>query len=481
MHDNHLSENEADEHIRGSIPIALSPVLHQSIADIVYSSPHTLLDMVERYGSPLHVIWPHILQQNVDAFRAVLRAHALRFEIFYGAKVNKSQALVRAAVESGIGVDVSSIHELRDALAAGTDPSRLCATGPAKTLEFHAELVANASLISIDSIEEFSELEQCIRKLAPLASPPRKVRLLLRYRPVSSDASRFGMGGDDLLQCLRRLTQLREQFVFEGFHFHLSGYAYEIRAQALRELIAYIDMACSLDLRPRIIDIGGGLPIRYVESDDYEAFLRAQCKEHYRNGKVPASFYPYGGRLGASEWLHRLLESPCVNGLSIAQYLKAMDLVLVIEPGRCLVDQTAISAFRITRVKPLADGNQVIFVEGSSFSACETWFASEYLIDPILVSSRVPGTRKNVPMRAYIAGHSCLDDDVITNRLISFDSMLQAGDLLVYANTAGYQMDLLENEFHRHPMPRRIAVTCNATGGMEFSLDNRMERPDDTE
>ncbi|SCY52486.1 hypothetical protein SAMN05216420_10812 [Nitrosospira sp. Nl5] len=35
MHDNHLSENEA-EHIRGAIPIGLPPILNQSIADIVY-------------------------------------------------------------------------------------------------------------------------------------------------------------------------------------------------------------------------------------------------------------------------------------------------------------------------------------------------------------------------------------------------------------------------------------------------------------
>jgi diaminopimelate decarboxylase len=350
MQDNFILMEDEAERIPASIPIALPlpPVLNRSIGDIVYSSPHMLLDMVNRYGSPLHVIWPHILQRNVDAFRAVLRANALRFEMFYGAKVNKSQALVRAAVESDIGVDVSSIFELRDALAAGTDPSRLVATGPAKTREFHVELIANASLISIGSLEEFSALEQCVREL----SPSRKVRLLLRYRPASSASSRFGMGGDDLLQCLRRLTQLRERFAFEGFHFHLRGYAHEIRAQALRELTAYVDAACSLGLRPRIIDIGGGLPIRYVESDGYEAFLRAQCKEHYRNGKVPASFYPYGGQIDACEWLHRLLESPCAHGLSITQYFRAMDLVLAIEPGRCLVDQTAISAFKITRSKP---------------------------------------------------------------------------------------------------------------------------------
>lgn len=40
----------------------------------------------------------------------------------------------------------------------------------------------------------------------------------------------------------------------------------------------------------------------------------------------------------------------------------------------------------------------------------------------------------------------------------------QAGDLLVYANTGGYQMDLLENEFHRHPMPARLCVIDDAEG-----------------
>ena len=222
MQDDFLLMKGQAEYMRVSIPITLPPILDRSIADILHSAPQTLLELVDWYGSPLHVIWPHILQRNVDAFRAVLHAYALNFEIFYGAKVNKSLALVRAAVESGIGVDVSSIYELRDALAAGADPSRICATDPVKTSEFHAALIATASLISIDSIEEFSELEQCVRKLAPLTSTPRKVRLLLCYRPASATASRFGMDGNDLLQCLHRLVQFRELFAFEGFHFLLA-------------------------------------------------------------------------------------------------------------------------------------------------------------------------------------------------------------------------------------------------------------------
>lgn len=471
MQSNPLFIEAEAERVQAWAPMALRPILDPAIADLVCSAPKVLLELVEHYGSPLNIIWPHHLKQNVEAFRAVLHQHQVRFEVFYGAKVNKSQALVRAAVEADIGVDVSSVYEMRDALRAGADPSRLCATGPAKTSEFHAELIANASLISIDSVGEFSELEECARKISPI----RRVRVLLRYRPASSQASRFGMGADDLLQCLHRLAKLRGLFAFEGFHFHLGGYAYETRAQALREITRYVDAARSLGLGPRIIDIGGGLPIRYVDSDEYEVFLHEQCNDHYRNGRVPESFYPYGGRLDACEWLNRLLDSSCVDGLSIAQYLNAMDLTLAIEPGRSLADQAAISVFRITRVKPLAKGHQVIFVEGSSFSACETWFASEFLVDPILIPAEAAGETPGHPFRAYIAGHSCLDDDVITNRLIGFTRIPKAGDLLVYANTAGYQMDLLENEFHRHPMPRRIAVTCDAAGGIDVSPDDQTE------
>jgi diaminopimelate decarboxylase len=458
--------------VRASAPMSLRPILDPAISETVYSSPATLLELVARFGSPLNIVWPHILTKNVEAIREVLRAHRVRFEIYYGAKVNKSQALVCAAAASDVGVDVSSVHEMRDALQAGVHPSRLCATGPAKTKAFHAELLASGSLISIDSIQELNDLEECSRAMAPM----RRARVLLRYRPASSHASRFGMGAEDLMPCLCRLARGHDRFAFEGFHFHLSGYAYETRVRALQELARFIEAARSLGLAPKMIDIGGGLPIRYVENEEYETFLQYQCEGHYRTGKIPGSFYPYGSRTTACEWLELLLTSPCVGGLSVAEYFDAMNLVLAIEPGRSLVDQAAISVFRITRVKPLASGKYVIFVEGSSFSACETWFASEFLIDPILVSIETAGDMHSPPVHAYIAGHSCLDDDVITNRLICFERMPKRGDLLVYANTAGYQMDLLENEFHRYPMPRRIAVSSDAAGQIHVSPDDRMEQ-----
>jgi diaminopimelate decarboxylase len=460
---------------QASTPAALRPLLGPALERLIHGSPEALLALTREYGSPLNIVLPEVLAENVEAIRTVLRRHDVRYEIFYGAKVNKSTGLVRAAVDAGIGVDVSSIYEMRDALRSGVDPARLCATGPAKTRVFHTALIANGALISVDSIEELDDLQSVVREI----EPDRPARVLLRYRPEASESSRFGMGKGDLFSCLGRLASLSNEISFEGFHFHLSGYGYESRATAVGELTCFIDAARALGLNPKMVDIGGGLPVQYVEHKTYSAFLRAQHSLRYRNGAVPASFYPYGGEICACEWLDRFLGSPCVGGESVAEYLKARGLTLAIEPGRSLVDQTAVSVFRVVRVKSMSAREVVIFVEGSSFSACETWFASEFLVDPLLVRTHIDDDVDGLPVRAWISGHSCLDEDVITNRLMDFPRRPQAGDLLVFANTAGYQMDLLENEFHRHPMPRRVAVTYGATGGIKTSPDDRMEQWND--
>lgn len=465
---------------RGSGPAALPPILGPAI-DRLMRSPQGLIEMTRTYGSPLNVVLPQVLEANVESLRAVLRRYDVDHHLLYGAKVNKSPGLVRAAVDADIGVDVSSLGEMRDALRAGIDPARLCATGPAKTRVFHMALVAHGALISVDSIEELGDLESVAREIAP----GRPVRVLLRYRPSASGASRFGMGEGDLRVCLDRLARCGPAFSFEGFHFHSSGYCYEARAKAVCELTRFVDLARAMGLDPKLIDIGGGLPVRYVERDAYDAFLDTQSADHYRNGKVPASFYPYGGPIGPDAWLDRFLASPCTGRRSIAQYLKAQGLALAIEPGRSLADQTALSIFRIARVKAMGAAEVVIFVEGSSFSACETWFASEFLVDPIHIRASHGGdnhtndANDTAVTRGWIAGHSCLEEDVITNRWLRFATRPKAGDLLVYANTAGYQMDLLENEFHRHPAPRRVALTFDAAGGIDITPDDRMEKWND--
>ncbi len=77
--------------------------------------------------------------------------------ILYGVKVNQSNVLLRTAIEENIGVDVSSLHEWRDANQYGISPEKICATGPAKTDDFLWQLILHNSLIAVDSLEELQD------------------------------------------------------------------------------------------------------------------------------------------------------------------------------------------------------------------------------------------------------------------------------------------------------------------------------------
>ncbi|KXF74940.1 decarboxylase [Paramesorhizobium deserti] len=441
----------------------LPPILRSETADLLALEGALLLDWVARHGSPLNLIWPDALRENLAALREVLIERGVEHAIYYGAKVNKSPGLVQAALDAGAGVDISSLYELRDARRLGADGASLVATGPAKTKAFHEELVACNALISVDSPEELEDLIGCL----PAETGTRPI--LLRLQPASQEKSRFGMKAEAIVRCLTRIAG-ESRLRFDGLHFHLGGYRWEDRVAALKEAAGLIAEARSMGFSPGMIDIGGGLPIQYVDQEQYRAHLATQAPEDYRTGKVPGSFYPYGGALSSVDWLRRFLQAEISEGQTVANYLTSEGLILAMEPGRALADQAAITAFRITRVKALRDEAHVIFVEGSSFSACETWFASEFLVDPILIPARRSPAASN-PIRAYLAGHSCLDDDVLSNRWLTFPVAPQAGDLLVFANTAGYQMDLLENEFHRHPIPARLRVLRDAEGRLMLAHD----------
>lgn len=130
---------------------------------------------------------------------------------------------------------------------------------------------------------------------------------------------------------------------------------------------------------------------------------------------------------------------------------------LIIEPGRALLDQAGISVFRVQGVKDrtASDGYAQVTVQGSSFNLSEQWFNSEFLPDPLLLPA---SPRPRSPFVACIGGATCLESDMLTWRKVAFDYPIQAGDLLIYLNTAGYQMDSNESPFHEAPLPHKVVL-----------------------
>ena len=426
----------------------LTPILNKSVHSFIFDSTEKLHALIDQHESPLHVIFPNTLRKNKAIIEQELKKHVIDYSVLYAVKVNKSQNLLKTAVSENCGADVSSVFELRDALQAGVDPKEVCASGPAKSLSFIKELIKYNITFSIDSFEELKKLSKIH------AQEKRKIPIIIRYK-ANFTQDRFGICSDKMADSIEFISRNSNTFQFKGFHFHLPSYHVKDRSKAFSELLPWIDMARNKNLITQIINIGGGIPTQYISEDNFKQYTKNHSIDNYCSLTLPESFYPYGKLMNTKQWIGDFFESKLSTNQNIATFINHHSIKLLIEPGRRLVDQSAISIFRVSHSKHVKDNRFVVFVEGMSFNACETWFNSEYLVDPIHISKQ--NNDKN-PCRAYVSGSSCLSNDLLSYRYIDFEFPPQYGDLLIYANTAGYQMDLLENNFHRIPFPNRISV-----------------------
>jgi len=64
-----------------------------------------------------------------------------------------------------------------------------------------------------------------------------------------------------------------------------------------------------------------------------------------------------------------------------------------------------------------------------------------------------------------------MEYDMLTWRKVRFPAEPRFGDFIVYPNTAGYQMDKNESEFHQLPLPPKVAIR-NESQGPIWSIEN---------
>jgi diaminopimelate decarboxylase len=56
-------------------------------------------------------------------------------------------------------------------------------------------------------------------------------------------------------------------------------------------------------------------------------------------------------------------------------------------------------------------------------------------------------------------GAYCIERELLTWRRLSFPDGVEVGDIVVFPNTAGYLMHLLESSSHQLPLARNLIVT----------------------
>lgn len=419
-------------------------------------------------GGPYHLLFPQRFDANAAAFRQAFAEAGVDGRVYYAKKANKAAVFAERAAVAGLGVDVASHGELREALAAGVRGTDLIVTGPAKDDHLLRVAVLHGALVAVDALDELD------RVLALAGELGRTAQTLLRRLPPGQPHSRFGLDDGEMESALRRCRT--EQVVMAGFSFHLTGYDVRERADLAAESVRLCTRARALGLRADRVSVGGGFAVDYVEAQDWRRFHESTRPEHFHQHRVFSGYYPYHSPVAGAGALAALLSTtPAGERSSLADLVRAAGVTLLVEPGRALLDQAGCTVMRVQGVKE-RDAYDILTVDGSSLSLSEQWFGSEFLPDPVLVPAGRAALEDAGPYPACVGAATCLESDMLSWRKLPFPVRPAVGDLLVYHNTAGYQMDSNESPFHELPLPPKVVIEPSPHGSASARPRWRLDR-----
>ncbi len=455
----------------------LTPSISKTIKDFL-TDRESLSKLVAGFGSPLNLVFPEQVTQNLGQLEDVFKDHKIRGRVFYASKVNKSEAILRQlSTALGAAVDVASSAELKAALGAGFSASRIEATGP-KNDEFLRLCLLHDVIINLDDRKEYDRILRIHHQLDLL----KKVRVLLRIaRPNASNqtkrAVRFGMEPHDIDAVLERCVN-DDAIELLGFSFHMATTGLIEKAAMLETACGYFMKASDMGLPVSVIDTGGGFAINYVESrGEWEGYISSLKRSLIEpdsdmmgwqnlglgywaeNGKIrgTGNFSDFYAAKSPAAQLSDFLNIPLRNiGMTFAQFVRESGITVYIEPGRALVDQAGITIGRVLYTKQTEMGETVIVCDmnRSNLNAQDT----EYMVDPIVVSQKHRSEGSG-----FLAGNLCLPHDFLTRRRVYFRYMPDEGDLVIFPNTAGYLMDFAESDTLQQPIAKKLALKQNTT------------------
>ena len=434
-----------------------------------------LAGWIAEHGSPLNVIDPGPLARNAGELERAAARAGVALEIFFARKANKALALVDEARRSGLGIDVASERELAQVLARDVPAESVVVTAAVKPRGLLELCAASGVTVVIDNEDELALLAE-VAGGAPVAVP-----VAFRLAPEVSPATRFGLAPAEIMRLVDRFWRAGSAAALQisGVHFHLDGYAAGDRVDALGEALSVVDELRGRGHQVSFVDIGGGVPMSYLDDAAAWQLFWSEHRSALTGGREPLTFEGHGLGLTAHDgeisgrpnvypshqqpvrgpWLERVLRAEVGTGAArqtAAAALCSRGLHLRCEPGRSLLDGCGLTAARVEFRKQRRDGTWLIGLAMNRTQCRST--SDDFLVDPLLV----PGARQAASaIEGYLVGAYCIERELLTWRRLRFPHGAEIGDIVVFPNTAGYLMHILESASHQIPLARNLIVTAD--------------------
>jgi len=209
-----------------------------------------------------------------------------RAQIHYAVKPNNHAVVLREVYERGGNFDVCSAGEIDTVTKTGIDPASLVHSHPVKSVhEFDYAVGKGLEVFVVDNPEE-------TKKLARYSD--KKLKILVRFRVHTNTTAvvnlqyKFGCTVEDVLPLARLIKEAGHEFY--GLCFHIGSQCiynenYVKAIEVAHRLINELDLT---NFNTRILDIGGGFPVEYVQPlPSIEEFCRPIARaldQHIRPG-----------------------------------------------------------------------------------------------------------------------------------------------------------------------------------------------------
>lgn len=486
-----MSADPLRQQAHGTPPLdaRLAPWMRALLAD-----PAEVGRLIDRYGSPVNVHNFTALADNAQEMISAGARHGVPVHVFVARKANKTLELVDEARRLGHGIDVGSDRELAQVLDRGMPAERIILTAAIKPEPLLRRALAAEVPISVDNLDEAHLLRRLARetgstRVASAEDTGHAAPMVLRLAPPPSDLiapTRFGELADTWLQDLAAHPPRAHGLAVVGVHFHLHGYDAPARTAALADAIRLVDALRERGEPVRFIDMGGGVPMRYLESaEQWEEFWRSHRAaiaagtptQTWRNDGLGVrrdsdgsavgapDMYPYFQHLTRGAWLEQVLTGEVTPGVSAAAALRERDLALHCEPGRAMLDGCGMTLARVAQRTHTSDGVPLVGLEMNRTQCRST--SADFLVDPILVrcgTDDAPHQHETAAEvaptfgdgGAFLVGAYCIEAELILRRRIAFPQGVQVGDVIALPNTAGYLMHILESASHQIPLASNV-------------------------
>jgi diaminopimelate decarboxylase len=355
----------------------------------------SLDQIADATGTPVYVYSAARILANVRRLQEAF----VGASIHYSLKANANLALIRLLRDQGLGMDAVSAGEIFRACKAGVEPQHIVFAGVGKTrAEITYALEMGVGWFNVESLDELRQLDT----LAGENNRTPSVALRLNpgieaktHRHISTGhyGAKFGIPLDIAGEILAHCDQYPHLHI-TGLHLHIGSQLGDIKETILAVMSAR-ELAESY---PEIhtLNIGGGFPVRYIESDPYHG---------------PRSF-----------------------AVALEPLLKGFDVK--IEPGRFIVADAGIMLLSVLYIKEQG-GHRFVITDGSMTD----------LIRPALyeaVHSIIPlRDYSEMPQSAIVVGPVCESTDVLNRNAML--PALTAGDRLAVMVTGAYGMVMASN------------------------------------